>query len=328
MFSRLPREGWLILTIIALTIGVHALATRGRITSPSDFLSPRNMQGIAKDTAMLGIFALGAGIIIIAGGIDLSSGSVICFAGFVAAKTPEWIGYEGTGPFPSWLIGLMMGNAILLGTFIGIFHGVLIHHLGLPPFVATLGTMAGLRSLASVVGSATISVSDPGFRTFGKTWYVPVIILLVEAVLLFMVIRWMRVGRHIEAMGGNEEAARLSGLPIGRLKLFAYVIGAVTASLAGLVYLGHSGGVSSNTATGYELSAIAASVVGGCNLKGGAGSLVGILLGCFLLKLVTNIPLYVIETGATDWEGLIVGGVVILAVMLGRLGNAGSTKGT
>jgi ribose/xylose/arabinose/galactoside ABC-type transport system permease subunit len=326
VLRKIPREGWLILTILALTLGVHALATRGQITSSSDFLSPRNLQGIAKDTAMLGIFALGAGVIIMAGGIDLSSGSVICFAGFVAAKTPEWIGYEGTGPYPVWLIACMMTGAILLGLLVGIFHGILIHYLALPPFVATLGTMAGLRSLASVVGSATISVADPGFRAIGRTWYVPVIIFLVECVIIFMVIRWMRVGRHLEAMGGNEEAARLSGLSIGRLKLVAYVIGGVTAALAGLVYLGHSGGVSSNTAAGYELSAIAASVVGGCNLKGGAGSIVGILLGCILLKLVTNVPLYVIETGATDWEGLIVGGVVILAVMLGRLGQGADSR--
>jgi ribose/xylose/arabinose/galactoside ABC-type transport system permease subunit len=321
VFSRLPREAWLVITILALTLGVHAVATRGNVLAHSDFMSARNMQGIAKDTAMLGIFALGAGIIIIAGGIDLSAGSVICFAGFVAASLPEWIGYDQPGPYPTWLIGLMVGGALALGLSIGVFHGVLIHYLGLPPFVATLGTMAGLRSLASIVGSATVSVSDAGFRAIGKTWYVPVIIFLVECVVLFMVMRWMRVGRHMEAMGGNEEAARLSGLPISRLKLIAYSIGAVTGSLAGLVYLAHSGGVSSNTATGYELSAIAASVVGGCNLKGGAGSILGILLGCILLKLVTNVPLYVIETGATDWEGLIVGGVVILAVMLGRLGK-------
>jgi ribose/xylose/arabinose/galactoside ABC-type transport system permease subunit len=321
VLSKLPREAWLVLTIVALVIGVHAISTRGRVLAPSDFLSTRNFQGIAKDTAMLGIFALGAGIIIIAGGIDLSSGSVICFAGFVAAKIPEWIGYEAAGPYPPWLIALMMGGALALGLTVGIFHGVLIHYLALPPFVATLGTMAGLRSLASVVGSATVSVSDAGFRSIGKTWYVPLILFLVECVVLFLVMRSMRVGRHLEAMGGNEEAARLSGLSISGLKLFAYCMGAITASLAGLVYLAHSGGVSSNTASGYELSAIAASVVGGCNLKGGAGSILGILLGCLLLKLVTNVPLYVIQTGATDWEGLIVGGVVILAVMLGRLGK-------
>jgi ribose transport system permease protein len=122
-------------------------------------------------------------------------------------------------------------------------------------------------------------------------------------------------------MGGNEEAVRLSGLPIGRLKLFAYGLGSLTATLAGLVYLAHVGSAGSNTAIGYELSGIAAAVVGGCSLKGGSGTILGILLGCVLLRLVINGTLFVITNGATDWEGLIVGVVVILAVLLGRLGG-------
>jgi ribose/xylose/arabinose/galactoside ABC-type transport system permease subunit len=206
------------------------------------------------------------------------------------------------------------------GVLIGVLHAGLIHRLALPPFVATLGTMAGLRSLASIVAEGSVAVSDDRIRAFGKDWYVPVAIFAVEIVLCLILMQRTSWGRQLQAMGGNEEAARLSGLPIGRLKLIAYGIGSLTATLAGLVYLGHVGAANSNAAVGYELSGIAAAVIGGCNLKGGAGSILGIMLGCVLLRLVINGTLFVIPQGATDWEGLIVGVVVILAVLLGRLG--------
>lgn len=321
MLARLPREFWLVVTIAVLVLAVHAIETGGQIQFQSDFLRSANLTGLAKDIAILGIFALGSGIIIIAGGIDLSSGSVICFAGVIAAKLPEWLGHERGLALSSGTIALMMAAALGLGVTVGILHALLINNLGLPPFVATLGTMAGLRSLASVIGEGSIAISDKGFRSIGKDWYVPVVIFLVLAALLWGVMRLTRLGRHLRAMGGNEEAARLSGLSIGRLKLFAYVLGGVTSALAGLVYLAHVGAANSNAGIGYELSAIAAAVVGGCNLKGGAGSIVGIVLGCILLRVVINGTLFVIPQGATDWEGLIVGVVVILAVLLGRLGG-------
>lgn len=321
MFSRLPREFWLLISILLVGLTVHAIETSGQVHLQSNFLRTLNLAPLAKDIAILGIFAMGAGIIIIAGGIDLSAGSVICFTGVICAKVPDWLGHERGTPYGAALIASMVAITFGVGALVGLLHGGLINNLGLPPFVATLGTMAGLRSLASVIGEGSIAVSDENFRAIGKSWYVPVIIVLIEAVILAVLMRYTRLGRHIYAMGGNEEAARLSGLPIGRLKLFAYGLGSLTATLAGLVYLAHVGSAGSNTAIGYELSGIAAAVVGGCSLKGGSGTILGILLGCVLLRLVINGTLFVITNGATDWEGLIVGVVVILAVLLGRLGG-------
>lgn len=345
MFRWIPREFWLLLSILLLGAFIHARNAPDGWLGPSDFLSPANMSSLAKQVSLLGIFALGAGIIIIAGGIDLSSGSVICFTGVVCAKMPWWIsdaskswidsGYcpsfavsllESAGlahpqePYSAAMLVLMVSATLLVGLSIGVFHGYLINNLDLPPFIATLGTMAGLRSLASVITTGTIAVSDAQFRTLGKSWYVPVLIFVVECVLLAVVMRWTRFGRYLQALGGNEQAAHLSGLPVGRLKLVAYCLGTLTATLAGLVYLAHLGSASSQVGMGYELAAIAAAVVGGCNLKGGSGSIVGILLGVLLLRVVINGTLFVIEVQATEWEGFIVGVVVILAVLLGKLG--------
>lgn len=303
------------------------------------------MTSVAKEIALLGIFALGAGVVIIAGGIDLSSGSVICFAGVLSAKTPEWsarltdglrqyswcprslvgvLDSLGLGhadePLSLTMIGLMVLLPLLSGWGIGLFHSLLISRLELPPFVATLGTMAGLRSLANVVTTGTIAMSDARVRSIGDNWQAPLIFFGVECLLLALVLHATPVGRHLYALGGNEPAARLSGLDVVKLQRLSYVFGSMTATIAGLIYMAHVGGASSQTGVGYELAAIAAVVVGGCNLKGGAGSVVGIVLGVVLLRLVINGTLFVIDVQATEWEGFIVGMVVILAALLGKLG--------
>lgn len=342
----IPREVWLLLAIGLLVGAIHAQNADSGLWHESDFLSRDNLPNLAKQIAMLGIFALGSGIIIIAGGIDLSTGSVICFTGVIAAKLPEWVSgslaaWRSSGRCPMWIgdllerMGLVsaaepLSTAMLVGVYtipllvglvIGLFHGFLINRLDLPPFVATLGTMAGLRSLASVITTGTIGMPDRRFRAIGDNWYVPFCIFILLCVALGVLLRWTRTGRYLYALGGNEEAARLSGLNVRGLKRLAYVLGGMTAALAGLVHLAHVGGASSQAAVGYELSAIAAAVIGGCNLKGGAGSILGIVLGVVLLRVVINGTLFVIETQATEWEGFIVGVIVILAALLGRIGR-------
>lgn len=337
------REFWLVVAIVVVMLAVHAISTRGHVLQTSAFLGAANLTNLAKDIGMLGIFALGAGIVIIAGGIDLSTGSVICFAGMMCAKMPEWIrGFDlflahrfgwwtplfvaqvdGVAqPVDSVLLTiLVLAITLFVGLCVGILHAMLVVKLDLPPFVVTLGTMAALRSVASLITTGVIELTDERILALGSNWQVPVGLFLVECVLLAVLMRSTVIGRRLQAMGGNEEAARLSGLSIGRLKLFAYAVGSLTATLAGIVYLAHVGSADSRAGIGYELSGIAAAVIGGCNLKGGSGSIVGILLGAVLLKTVVNGTLYVIPHGSTEWEGLIVGVVVILAVLLGKLGS-------
>jgi ribose/xylose/arabinose/galactoside ABC-type transport system permease subunit len=317
----MPREFWLLGAIVLVGLSVHAVETGGRLHEQSHFLGVDNLSRLAKEAAMLGIFSLGAGVVIIAGGIDLSAGSVVCFAAVICAMTPEWLGRGHDETLSIGLVAAMMSLALGAGAVVGVLHGAFVTSLGLPPFVATLGTMAGLRSLASVVTTGSIAVDDPTFRMIGKAWYVPVLIFAVEFALIAALMRSTWIGRHLYAMGGNEEAARLSGLRVSSLKFLAYAIGAVTAALAGLVYLANVGAASPKLGLGYELSGIAAAVVGGCSLRGGSGSIGGIALGAFLLKLVVNGAYYVIPKGSTEWEGMIVGVVVILAVLLGKLGG-------
>ncbi len=139
--------------------------------------------------------------------------------------------------------------------------------------------------------------------------------------------RFMRLGRHLEAHGGNEQAARLNGLNISRLKRIAYLIGALTATLASFVYLAHIGSIEpTSMGKTYELKAIAAAVVGGCNLRGGSGSLSGVLLGALLLEMVTKNTVHVFERGGTEMEGLVLGIVVIVAVFVGESLAIGGAK--
>lgn len=373
----LQRDFWLLVAIACLVLGIHWINAKDGFIYQSDFLSPQNLFSLAQQIALLGVFALGAGIIIIAGGIDLSSGSVICFTGVICAAIPGWLSrffgewinrgifavdfwfasgesprwlawlfravqaVFGAGRCPQWLASwaeaagllnpkepfstpmlvLMIGSTLVVGLLIGLFHAFLINRLDLPPFIATLGTMAGLRSLASVITTGTIGMYDQRFRMLATEPAILFGLFLLECVLLAVLMRWTRLGRHIQALGGNESAARLSGLNIYGLKRFAYCLGALTATVAGLIYVAYNGTASPRTGAGYELAAIAAAVVGGCSLRGGAGSITGIVLGVVLLRIVINGTVFVIDTRATEWEGFIVGLVVILAVLLGKLGS-------
>ena len=343
VLRKVPREGWLAVAILAVASFAHFQSARDGFFGTSQFLSRLNLIELARQTSTLGIFALGAGIVIIAGGIDLSSGSVICFTAMIFAKLPEYISdklnqaiaagtiskatadsFEKWGfltadtPFSTPMLATIAAIAMLSGIAVGMLHSLLINQLEIPPFVATLATMAGLRSGASLITTGNIMVDDERFRVLGRQWTIQVAIFLGLCVLLGFMMRWMVVGRHLVAMGGNEQAAVLSGLPVRRLKLFAYTLASTLAALAGLVLLADVGSAETRAGMGYELKAIAAAVVGGCNLKGGAGSILGIALGVLLLVVVINGSLFMMEKSATEWEGVIVGVVVIFAVLLGK----------
>ncbi len=295
-------------------------------------------EDILRNAAMLTIFALGASVVIIAGGIDLSAGSMIAFSGTTIACTMLWIQSFGTfeAPVAEWKVvsgGIAAG--LFAGFLVGTLHAWLITSVGLPPFVATLATLVGLRSLARVMGETVtqsllsgkksqIPIEQPFFTDFLRQrvdlWiYTALGLALITVVLLGYTI----LGRHLYALGGNEQAARLSGLRTDRLKWFAYVFSAMTASLASIFYLANEGVSAPVTqARGHELNAIAAAVVGGCSLKGGVGTVAGTLLGALFLRVVIDAVAKIIKSGADVWEGLIVGVVVVLAVTFSQLQTA------
>lgn len=299
-----------------------------------------NLQSILRDASMLGIFAFGAAIVIISGGIDLSSGSVIAFSGTVffgiiillVPKTER--GQPMTGDVATWILVASALVTLLAAVLIGTFHAWLITVIELPPFVATLASLVGLRSLARLLsarmtGSEQITVTDEKLLSIGsEAWWIPVLLWVVFALFFWVLMNKTVIGRHLYAMGGNETATRLSGIRTERLKWLAYCIGSVTASISGILYASYVGSVgASNAGLGYELNAIASAVVGGCSLMGGVGTVPGVMLGALFLRLVVDSVQKLAVTNADRIEGLVVGVLVVLAVALNTLSfGAGRRK--
>jgi ribose/xylose/arabinose/galactoside ABC-type transport system permease subunit len=284
-----------------------------------------NFANIARSTAMLGIFSLGAAVVIIAGGIDLSAGSMIAFSGTSCASLMVLMAPDAVAnstPLGAGVIVLAILGTLLVGFLVGTLHAWLIAIVRLPPFIATLGTLVGLRSLARVICSqvtesvlharnSQIVITDEHFLELAKLPN-PVIIFLVLAVVLWLMMSRTVVGRHIYALGGNEQAARLSGIRTERVKWLAYCIGSITASVAGILYVSYqAAAVPANLGQGYELNAIAAAVVGGCSLAGGAGTICGTVLGVLFLEVIIDGVGTVIKQESATYQGLVVGLVLI-----------------
>ena len=297
-------------------------------------------------TSLLGIFAFGAAIVIIAGGIDLSSGSVIAFSGTIFAGVLVLLapknetGLPDTSQLELWIVLVAILATIGLAFLVGSFHAWLVTVIELPPFVATLASLVGLRSLAKLLiqnitaishkqGKSTITIDNEALLSIGQQagWWVPVLIWLLLAFALWVLLSKTVVGRHLYAMGGNEEAARLSGIRTDRLKWLAYCIGTMSAAVSGILYTCYVGTADpTRDGLGYELNAIAASVVGGCSLAGGIGTVPGVILGALFLRVVIDCVEKSFKTRPDLFEGLVVGVLVVLAVAFNELRGAGLRK--
>lgn len=333
LFRRLLRrhEASLLLAVLVV-LGLTTILDSGHnyLRDPGT-----SFEQILRQTTLLGIFSLGAAIVIIAGGIDLSSGSVICFSGTICATILLLVAPEqmqspdtrlGTG-----VIAVAIGGTLLVGFLIGSLHAWLITVVGVPPFVATLATLVGLRSFAravcenateAVIGgrSTQINIFDERFRYLATSVWIPAVLFLLLSLACWLMLSRTVLGRHLYALGGNEEAARLSGIRTDRLKWIAYSISAMLSSIAGILYICEQSVAEPQTlGRGYELNAIAAAVVGGCSLQGGIGTIPGTVLGALFLRTVIDGVSKIIKTGADVYEGLIVGIVVVFAVAFGQL---------
>jgi ribose/xylose/arabinose/galactoside ABC-type transport system permease subunit len=238
-------------------------------------------------------------------------------------------------PLPVWVILVAIAGTMVVGFLVGSLHAWLITVVGLPPFVATLASLVGLRSLGRAIvenmtqvvwkaKSTQIQIYDDHFRYLATSVWIPVVLFVVLAVLVWLLMSRTVVGRHLHALGGNEAAARLSGIQTDRLKWLAYCLSALLASLAGILYIGDTAVADPQTlGRGYELNGIAAAVVGGCSLRGGVGTISGVVLGVLFLRTVIDGVAKLIKTGADVYEGLIVGAVVVIAVALTQVRQAG-----
>jgi ribose/xylose/arabinose/galactoside ABC-type transport system permease subunit len=250
----------------------------------------------------------------------------------LALSPAAMIGFKPVGPA---VVAVAVAASLATGFLVGTLHTWLITAIRLPPFIATLATLVGLRSLARALcesstaaftptKSALINVADPFFKTVRDNVWIPVAVFGVLALATWLILTRTVLGRHIHALGGNEQAARLAGIRTENVKWFAYCFGAMTAALAGLFYVANeSVAAPVNQGRGHELNAIAAAVVGGCSLTGGVGTIPGTLLGTVFLRVVIDAVSKIIKTGADVYEGLIVGIVVVIAVTFSQLGQLG-----
>jgi ribose/xylose/arabinose/galactoside ABC-type transport system permease subunit len=318
-------ESGLLLAIVAVVVLTTVLDSQHTY-----YTYPRpSAVDILRQTSLLGVFTLGTAIVIISGGIDLSSGSVIAFSGTICATimlllAPEEM--KNATPIGMTTIVVAIAGTLVVGLLIGSLHAWLITVVNLPPFVATLATLVGLRSLGRAIvenvtsavlsGKSTqIQIFDERFRYLATSVWIPAVLFLVLALATWLLMSRSVIGRHLHALGGNEQAARLSGIRTDQLKWLAYCISALLASIAGLLFIGEeSVSDPQRQGRGYELNAIAAAVVGGCSLQGGVGTIPGAVLGALFLRIVIDGVAKIIKTGADVYEGLIVGGVVVVAV--------------
>ena len=237
------------------------------------------------------------------------------------------------------VLGAAIAGTLVVGFLIGSLHAWLITVVRLPPFIATLATLVGLRSFAWAIcenvtkttlggRSSQIQIYDERFRYLATSVWIPAVLFVVLALVAWLILGKTVLGRHLYALGGNEEAARLSGIRTDRIKWFAYCASAVLSSIAGILYICEVSVADPTTlGLGYELNAIAAAVVGGCSLQGGVGTIGGTVLGTIFLRTVIDGVAKVIKTGSKVYEGLIVGLVVVFAVAFSQTSRLRGREG-
>jgi ribose/xylose/arabinose/galactoside ABC-type transport system permease subunit len=277
------------------------------------FFNGANALLILKYSSIYGIAAVGAAIVIISGGVDLSPGAVIALAGVVAGK----LFVDG-----GWSLAASLAAALGVGIVAGAVTAALVVLVGLPPFIATLGMMGIARGAAFVITEGRFfdvsGLLPPGWRPMGipVAWLAPAVMIALGVGFQVLMHRF-QWGRAVYAVGGNETAALYSGIAVGKVKTSVYLLAATLAAVAGIVLVVVQGQGKADLATGYELDIIASAVVGGASLSGGRGSVLGAVLGTLIFGVLRNalpqIP------GATFYDRLIVGLVVIVIVVMDQL---------
>ena len=282
------------------------------INAPT-YTSAGNLQVMGRDLAQVGILAIGESVVILTGGIDLSVGALAGLAGIVAA----WLNVQQGMSAP---VAILL--TLLLCAAIGFWHGAMVTRLNVPPFVITLVTYTVAQGMAlAVTTGSPINGIDPLFSNLSQYYVgevpVPALFFVGAAVIAWFALERTYVGRQIYAVGGNKEAARLAGIPVGRRITSAYVASAVLAGVVGVLVIGRMNVADPSVGPGWELSAIAAAVVGGVSLFGGEGRIVGIAAGAILLEFIANglLALHV----NTYYQTVVQGAVLGIAILLDRL---------
>ncbi len=276
--------------------------------STSEFLTSENLLSVFRQFSFIGIMAIGAVMVIITGGIDLSVGSVFAFAGVTSAYIMAKLDLGVP-------LGLLVG--VVSGLAFGLVNGLCITKLKLPPFIATLGTMSIARGLSyALTGGFPIPDLPPAFKFIGQGYLgvipFPVILLLVLAVIFTFFLRQTVLGRRIYATGSNEEAARVSGVNTTAVKIIVFALSGVLAGIAGMATAARLGVAQSTAGVGYEMDAIAAAIIGGASVTGGVGTVFGTIIGAAIMGVLKN-GLILLSVSAY-WQQTVIGVVIIAAV--------------
>jgi ribose transport system permease protein len=282
---------------------------------PGKLFSEYNLFNLGQRISLLSILAIGEAVVIIAGGFDLAVGSLIG----LTALTCTILAAEG-----GWPLGAALGAAMAVALAAGALQGALITGLNLQPFIVTLGGMMLFRGLADTISggrSVGYGTEFPEFKAWGSGSFLhlprQLWVLFAVGGLAFFLMRMTLFGRYCYAVGSNAEAARLSGVPVRRVRFFTYLISGGLAGLTGILYSAYNPSCSHSTGEMYELYAIAAAVLGGCSLRGGQGSVLGVLIGASIMYVIYNgINLLQVPT---QWERVIVGTIILIAAVVDEL---------
>jgi len=286
------------------------------------FLSSANLQNMSRLIGMFGIFSIGVGIVIITGGIDLSVGSLFALLGvLMSVMLTEW----------RWSAIVVVAAVLLIGGGLGLLHGLLVTRLGLQPFIVTLCGLLLYRGIARYIAQDTTT----GFGAEGFAWLrssatgslfgipMPFVLLIAVSLVAGVVLHRSVYGRHLFAVGNNPEAARYSGIHSANVITGAYVISGGLAGLAAILIAFYTNSISpSSHGNFYELYAIAAAVLGGCSLRGGEGSIAGILIGTALLQVLRNLVNLLDIPGSLDFA--VMGAVILIGVIADAISRRSS----
>lgn len=290
----LPILAFFLIIVVALSLSVEG------------FFSFSTLDNVSRQIAVICIMSVGMTLVIITGGIDLSVGAVMAFATSVGGSIAILGGWPIWAAYP-----LMLG----IGLGLGLINGLLVIRFAVHPLIVTLGTMSIIRGAVMVMTGGKYITPIPREYMWIGAGYTPVILLVVVLLLAHFTLTRTRFGRNLYAIGGNADAASVSGVPVDRYRVWVYVASGGLSALAGLVLVGRSGFVQPQVAfDGYEMSAIAAVVIGGASIFGGSGSVIGTLLGTAILGVIlagmtmSGIDAY--------WQGAVQGTLIIAAISL------------
>jgi ribose transport system permease protein len=289
-----------ILIYVIIMIAVFSLTIDG-------FFSMKNFEIISRQITTIGIVSVGMTLVILSGGFDLSVGAILSFA----------INIGGQGIVLGWPVWIVYSFMLVLGIILGWINGFLITRLAVPALIITLGTMNIYRGITMVITKGVYITPIPSVYSFIGRGYAPFLFYAAVLGIFTFVTLKTRFGRNIFAIGGTEESALYSGVPVRRYKTIVYIISGFLSALSGLILVGKSGFVQPQSGLGYELNAIAAVVIGGTSIFGGSGSVAGTFLGSVMLGIIlAGLTMLAVNP---YWQGLITGVLIVFAITLDSL---------